>query len=508
MPQDTSKRFTYGTRVAAGVAGLGLVLAASGLILAVRQGHLLAEQQINQARAEAERLTRDLHRRVSQRVTQALETMTDACRRNREAGRPDRDPMGGARRPSWLGDLFYLDHRSFFFWPGSGPRGQDRKVERDPKRDDQLKQLVGLRMSQHLLLAPMFPEGTTAPLQAESLAGEVVVLAYRNADRTGTDPFTVAVSLDLGRLHDSFLNPLVMPVSERIRLVDATAESPAWSEPIAPALAFWALQPTPEFVERARSGVGRHTSVFVVITLLAVTAMMVAVWGLNHVVQREIALTRMKSSFVADVSHELKTPLALIRLFGETLAEGRVKSAEKQNEYYRIITRESTRLTHLINNILDFSRIDAGRKRYKMEPVDVGEVVRSTYESYRYDLDHHKFEHHLSVESSLPQISGDADAVAQVVLNLIGNALKYYDQERYLKVEVARETRRGRHGVLISVQDRGIGIAPEIRRHLFEGFYRAADERVRQRRGAGLGLTLVKHIVDAHGGSIDVESRL
>ena len=143
-----------------------------------------------------------------------------------------------------------------------------------------------------------------------------------------------------------------------------------------------------------------------------------------------------------------------------------------------------------------------------MAPTDVGEVVRSTYESYRFDLEHHGFEHHLTVADDLPAIHADADAVSQAVLNLMSNALKYYEDERYLTVSVTPETRRGRHGVLISVEDHGIGLRPETRRHLFEGFYRVSDDRVRKRRGAGLGLAVVKHIVDAHGGSIDVESRL
>jgi signal transduction histidine kinase len=231
-------------------------------------------------------------------------------------------------------------------------------------------------------------------------------------------------------------------------------------------------------------------------------------WVLARVARRELALTEMKSNFVADVSHELKTPLALIRLFGETLLSGRVTSEEKRQEYYEIITRESTRLTNLINNILDFSRIEAGRREYTLTATDIASVVRETYEAYRAQLEHDGFEHHLRVAPSLPNVNADADAVAQALINLINNAMKYSEQDRYLAIDVAKDTRRGRHGVLISVHDRGIGIRPEDRARLFDGFFRASAARVRDRGGTGLGLALVKHIVDSHGGLLDVESRL
>ena len=141
-------------------------------------------------------------------------------------------------------------------------------------------------------------------------------------------------------------------------------------------------------------------------------------------------------------------------------------------------------------------------------PVDIGVVVRETYEAYCLELDEKGFEHSIAVADDLPEVAADRDAIAQAVVNLIGNAVKYSEDDRYLGIEVTRDTRRNLTGVLISLHDRGIGIAPEARRHLFEGFYRADDERVRQRRGSGLGLALLKHIVDAHQGSLDVESRL
>lgn len=248
--------------------------------------------------------------------------------------------------------------------------------------------------------------------------------------------------------------------------------------------------------------------VYLGVGVLSTTVFLAALYSIRRMARREIALAELKSGFVADVSHELKTPLALIRLYGETLQSGRVANKQKEQEYLAIITRESTRLTNLINNILDFSRIEAGRKDYDLKPCDLGEIVRDTYEAYRLELDHHGFEHHLRIAPDVPKIKADADAIAQVLLNLVSNAIKYSGDERYLGIDVRGDTRRGSRCSVISVEDHGIGISPEDREQLFEGFYRSNDQRVRHRRGTGLGLSLAKHIVDAHDGFVEVESRL
>ncbi len=269
-----------------------------------------------------------------------------------------------------------------------------------------------------------------------------------------------------------------------------------------------ALQPDKAFVEEQRRTVVVLMLVYGGLTAAALATLLIVMWLLLRLVRRERALSELKANFVADVSHELKTPLALIRLFAETLQSGRVPSDEKRNEYYSVILRESTRLTNLINNILDFSRIDAGRKEYVLQPTDVADVVRETYDAYRPQLDHEGFEQHLTIGDPLPRVDADRDAISQVLVNLINNAIKYSRNERYLAIEVSADTRRGRRGVLLSVHDRGIGIRPEDRAHLTEGFFRAGDSRVREQGGTGLGLALVKNIVDAHHGSLDIETRL
>jgi signal transduction histidine kinase len=220
-------------------------------------------------------------------------------------------------------------------------------------------------------------------------------------------------------------------------------------------------------------------------------------------VRRELHLSRLKSDFVANVSHELKTPLALIRLFAETLEMGRVPGEEKAQQYYRVINKESQRLTQLINNILDFSRIEAGRREYRLAPADVSRIVAEVVEAYRFQIEQQGFTFEVEVEPGLPRVVADKEALAQALLNLVNNALKYTRDDKYLKLSVYR---RGDEQVAISVTDRGIGVAKGEQQKIFEKFYRAEDSLVHETKGSGLGLSLVKHIMEAHGGSVEVES--
>ncbi|MFB3813746.1 MAG: sensor histidine kinase [Terriglobales bacterium] len=219
-------------------------------------------------------------------------------------------------------------------------------------------------------------------------------------------------------------------------------------------------------------------------------------------VRKEMALAKLKSDFVSNVSHELRTPLSLIRLYAETLEMGRLTAAEKYQEYYQIIRKESERLTALINNILDFSRIEAGRKEYEFRETDIAELVRTTLDSYRYQIQQQGFELAEQIETGLPPVSVDREAIARSLLNLINNAVKYSAQNKYLGVSVQRSN----GSVKLQVTDRGIGIPRSEQEKIFEKFYRASDPLVHNTKGSGLGLSLVRHVVTAHGGDVSVES--
>ncbi|HEY8228385.1 MAG TPA: HAMP domain-containing sensor histidine kinase [Pyrinomonadaceae bacterium] len=222
----------------------------------------------------------------------------------------------------------------------------------------------------------------------------------------------------------------------------------------------------------------------------------------KHMVGKEMALAKLKSDFVSNVSHELRTPLALIRLYAETLELGRISTQEKKHQYYRIIRKESERLTALINNILDFSRIEAGHKEYEFRETDIAELVRNTLDSYRYQIEQQGFELDERIDSNLPPLQVDREAIARALVNLINNALKYSSDDKFLGVKLYRE-----NGVVkLEVLDHGIGIDRHDQSKIFEKFYRAGDPLVHNTKGSGLGLSLVRHISQAHGGDIEVQS--
>lgn len=218
-------------------------------------------------------------------------------------------------------------------------------------------------------------------------------------------------------------------------------------------------------------------------------------------VSKEMALARLKSDFVSNVSHELRTPLALIRLYAETLELGRLSGPSKHQEYYSIIRKESERLTALINNILDFSRIEAGRKEYDFRETDMCELVRNTLESYRYQIEQNGFTFEEKI-AEVPPLNVDREAMARSLVNLVNNALKYSQDRKHIRVNLYREDGT----VKLEVVDQGIGIPANEQHRIFEKFYRVGDPLVHNTKGSGLGLSLVQHIARAHGGDVVVES--
>ncbi len=218
-------------------------------------------------------------------------------------------------------------------------------------------------------------------------------------------------------------------------------------------------------------------------------------------VSKEMALAKLKSDFVSNVSHELRTPLSLIRLYAETLEMGRIVSPEKYQEYYQIIRKESERLSALINNILDFSRIEAGRKEYDFRETDISELVRNTLESYRYQIEQQGFAFEENIEP-VPPMRVDREAMARSLVNLVNNALKYSQDRKFIGVNLYRKN----GSVKLEVVDHGIGIPSQEQDKIFEKFYRVGDPLVHNTKGSGLGLSLVRHIVKAHGGEVAVDS--
>jgi two-component system phosphate regulon sensor histidine kinase PhoR len=203
---------------------------------------------------------------------------------------------------------------------------------------------------------------------------------------------------------------------------------------------------------------------------------------------------------VSGVSHELKTPLTLIRLYGETLLYGESDSAEERRGYYQIITRESERLTQLIERVLDFSRIERGQKQYHLREDDLAEVIARTVEVYGQYLTRQGFVVETELATELPPVRFDANAIAEAVLNLLDNAAKYSGATKWLGIRLRAE----KDQAVFEVTDHGIGIPASEREKIFEQFYRGRHHK--EQGGYGLGLFLTKHTMEAHGGRIEVES--
>jgi signal transduction histidine kinase len=220
-------------------------------------------------------------------------------------------------------------------------------------------------------------------------------------------------------------------------------------------------------------------------------------------VRRELGVADMKSHFAASVSHELKTPLTAIRMFAEALAMGVRSEPEAQREYLRTIISESERLSRLLGNVLDFSKIEQGTRTYRFEPVSLEGVVGAAARAMSFALGQKGFELRIEADEGLPPVRADEDALEQAVLNLIDNAMKYSGRSREIRLDLRREA----NAVRIDVTDLGIGISKEDQKRVFARFFRAPESDKRSIPGAGLGLAIVSHIAEAHGGRVEVTSR-
>ncbi|MFN0086231.1 MAG: sensor histidine kinase [Blastocatellia bacterium] len=223
--------------------------------------------------------------------------------------------------------------------------------------------------------------------------------------------------------------------------------------------------------------------------------------------RRAQTLAERQMEFVAGVSHELRTPLAVICSAGENLADGVIANREQIQRYGGLIRDEGRRLTGMVEQVLEFAGAQSGRKSYEIQPVGVGQVLDDALSACRMQRDEGGFEIAVRIPEALPTLRADAAALSRALQNLLGNAMKYSGESRWigLEVEVVRSERA--EEVRIHVSDRGLGIAPQELPHIFESFYRGAEVAAAQIHGNGLGLSLVKHIIDAHGGRVTVESR-
>jgi signal transduction histidine kinase len=362
-------------------------------------------------------------------------------------------------------------------------------------------------------------EGTLARFVDNKLN---VLFWYRSP---GDPQLVFGTQLALPRLIEG-LSPLVAQIEPALRgeicvaLLDDTAKPVTLSHPgfhatwkrpfvateIGEALPHWEL--AVYLLNPAKLTQSAHALKLTLGLLIGVllTAIGVGSWLIVADLNRQLTLARQKTDFVSNVSHELKTPLTSIRMFSELLAEGRVTDRAKQRTYLGIITAETARLTRLINNVLDFARIERGEKKYNFQQCDLVSLVRETANTYRPHLEANGFQFTCELPDAPVFVNGDRDALAQVVVNLLSNAEKYSDTRKEIALQVQPQPLPLPY-VAVTVLDRGMGVPNGCEEKIFEQFYRAHDSLSNGIQGSGLGLTLARQIARAHSGEVVYEPR-
>jgi signal transduction histidine kinase len=348
-----------------------------------------------------------------------------------------------------------------------------------------------LEVDGHVILAAVLPGASRGPLlialqrDERTLRRDVLAQALGGAAGKG------ALAVVDGRGRAVFAS----------HPVDAAA--PVLTVPLGEALPAWRVALYQPAGLSPRDMVRRQAMIFLGAFVLLVAVIAAGLVATYRLVRRESEIAQLKADFVANVSHDLKTPLSLIRMFAETLEMDRVPDPARRREYYGVMTRESERLSRLIDNVLDFSRIESGRQRYEMAPGPIEPLVHEVLESFRHPLQQQGFALDVSVAPELPDVAMDEEAIKQALANLVDNAMKYSAERRHIMVTA----RRDGGGIAVEVADEGIGIPPGERPRIFEKFYRVGRSETQGRRGSGVGLALVKHIAEAHGGRITVDDR-
>jgi signal transduction histidine kinase len=357
---------------------------------------------------------------------------------------------------------------------------------------------------------------------SDTVEGRPFLLAYLfMPDRSGTAiAGLLGLEIDLRSLSDAVL-PAILEALELgdaidVAIVDEAGhrvtETAAWTHGMSEARVtshlgepfdFWsvALFVSAPMGQEAR--IDFRTKVFLYFVLLLLVTIAAGASLVMLGLRREARLSKLKTGFVSNVSHELRTPLTSIRMFIEMLQMGGERMRpEQRTRYLHTIRRECERLQRLIDAVLDFARIERSAREYRFEFEEIGELVRAVAEDFRAQAEAVGFEYRVEIAPHLPEVRVDVDAVRQMLLNLLSNAVKYSDERRWIAVRVLRRDA----AVGIQVEDQGIGIDAHEQERIFEDFYRVDTSASGRVGGVGLGLTLVRRMAAAHGGSVRVES--
>ena len=277
---------------------------------------------------------------------------------------------------------------------------------------------------------------------------------------------------------------------------------------LAPWLTGWATVVAAKDPEALVAQQVRRRTLRVVVIFTSVFSLSFGALLLVRLLKRELDVAHLKTDFAANVSHELRSPITQIRLKGEALMLGLADTEEERDNAYAAIVRESERLSRLVDNVLDFSAIERGAKRYTLRPADIFDTTMKAVDSISSAQELQDKDLAVDLPFDLPQVDHDPDAIAQCLINLVSNAAKYSAPNGRIAIlgRLVEDPQLG-PSVDIAVSDDGIGIPPHDLRRIFEPFFRSNDSLARRRKGTGIGLTITKYIMDAHGGQILVQSR-
>lgn len=300
---------------------------------------------------------------------------------------------------------------------------------------------------------------------------------------------------------DSVVNRLVSEV--QARAAAAGARATIAELPMRPPLQELRLAVLPGGEDPVALTATRNRVVYGTLLGLFYVTLAVGVVLTGRALYREAQLSRLKTDFVSLVSHELRTPLTSIRMFIETLALGRVSDPRQSQMVLGMLLQETERLSALIERVLDWGRIESGRREYRFAPAGVRDVVDLTVTAFRAQRLGEDAVVSLEVPAGLPELNVDREALAHALLNLLQNAYKYSGGDKRIALRARWEAR----AVAIDVEDNGVGIAPRHQRRIFERFYRVDNLLTRRTEGSGLGLSIARRIVEEHGGRITVVSQ-
>jgi signal transduction histidine kinase len=411
-------------------------------------------------------------------------------------------------------EMFYRSFKGIIDEPDGITDSLFTELQKQRKRTDYLIRFLG---DQDLIAAGgryHYGNGLNTTYGLPFNSDELQAIYLTTKSKNGNQAFMVVdfpvyINAVLGKLiskiaPDSTINIKIEDINGDLVLSRVTTEEKGYlSFPFPEKLPKWKLllsEYSPGFMTTLmKAGSGIYLFAFILIVLLMLMGFAFILYTLNV----ELRLNKLKSEFISNVSHELKSPLTSIRMMTEMLHHNRVENEERKAEYYSAMLEESEHLSHLIDNILDFSRIDEDRKKYEFIDLDLDNLTREFIKSISEMIRETGFEINFSCPDKVPVIRADRNAILQVLYNLVDNAIKYSGKS--VKIDIDLVSRDNE--IQLSVRDYGIGISIKDQEKIFEKFYRSRESQRTGIRGSGIGLTIVKKIVEDHGGQITLESQ-